>query len=85
MGKLILATRAAQTRWSKGVLGAMFTQVAVVPFDPDEDVPLDVLLPIAAAIQVQVQRDLGPKWGLEAAVSAFRTLEQVPRALGPWQ
>ena len=60
----------------------MFTQVAVVPFDRDE-VSLDVLLPIAAAIQVQVQRDLGPAWGVQAAVSAFASLEQVPQGTWP--
>jgi hypothetical protein len=61
----------------------MFTQVAVVPLDPDEEVRLDVLLPIAAAIQVQVQRDLGPHWGLQAAVSAFPSLEDVPQGTWP--
>ena len=60
----------------------MFTQVAVVPFDPGE-VTLGQLLPIAAAIQVQVQRDLGPAWGLQAAVSAFPSLEQVPQGTWP--
>lgn len=61
----------------------MFTQVAVVPLDPSEDVQLDMLLRIAAAIQVQVQRDLGPKWDLQAAVSAFQSLRDVPQGTWP--
>ena len=60
----------------------MFTQVAVVPLR-DSGVSPKTLLPIAAAIQVQVQRDLGPKWGLEAAVSAFPSLEHVPPGASP--
>jgi hypothetical protein len=37
---------------------------------------------VAAAIQVQVSRDFGPIWGIDATVIAFERLEQVP--LGYW-
>jgi hypothetical protein len=37
---------------------------------------------VAAAIQVQVSRDFGPIWGIDATVTAFERLEQVP--LGYW-
>lgn len=60
----------------------MFTQVAVVPL-PDSQVSVEELLPITAAIQVQVQRDLGPAWGVEASVYACPSLEQVPPGAWP--
>ena len=34
--------------------------------------------PVAAAIQKQVTRDFGPLWGIDATVTAFNTLEDVP-------
>jgi hypothetical protein len=61
----------------------MFTQVAVVPLDDEVGLSLEELLPIAAALQVHVQRDLGPAWGLQAAVSAFPSLEAVPQGTWP--
>jgi hypothetical protein len=61
----------------------MFTQVAVVPLDDSSGISPEVLLPIVAAIQVQVQRDLGPTWDVHAAVSAFTSLDQVPQGAWP--
>jgi hypothetical protein len=37
---------------------------------------------VAAAIQVQVSRDFRPIWGIDATISAFPSLEQVP--FGYW-
>lgn len=39
---------------------------------------LDELTSAAAALQKQVLRDFGPIWGIQADVSAFATLEQIP-------
>jgi hypothetical protein len=39
---------------------------------------LDQVTAVAAALQKQVLRDFGPLWGLQADVSAFATLEDVP-------
>jgi hypothetical protein len=61
----------------------MFTQVAVVPLDDEVGLTPEDLLPIAAALQVHVQRDLGPAWGVQAAVSAFTSLEAVPQGTWP--
>lgn len=62
-----------------------FTQVAIVPLESDKDHPLRPaeLLRLAAAIQIHVQRDLGPRWGLYAAVSPFHSLEEVPPGYWP--
>jgi len=37
---------------------------------------------VAAALQKQVARDAGPIWGLQASISAFATLKDVP--IGYW-
>ena len=37
---------------------------------------------VAAALQKQVARDAGPMWGLQASISAFATLKDVP--IGYW-
>ena len=47
-----------------------------------EELPTEELAPVAAALEKQVQRDLGPLWGIEASVAAFRTVTDVP--LGHW-
>jgi hypothetical protein len=36
------------------------------------------LTPVAGALQKQVTRDFGPLWGIQATVTAFNTLEDVP-------
>lgn len=41
------------------------------------------LMMVSAAIQKQVTRDFGPLWGLQATVSAYDRLEDVP--LGYWR
>jgi hypothetical protein len=41
-------------------------------------VPLEELTAVAAALQKQVLRDFGPIWGIQADVSAFPRLEDVP-------
>ena len=41
-------------------------------------VALNELTAVAAALQKQVLRDFGPIWGIQADVSAFATLEDVP-------
>ena len=49
-------------------------QVALVPY---EDAPVDHsrLLRVAAALQTQVERDLGPIWDVCAVVAPFLKLE----------
>lgn len=41
------------------------------------------LMQVAAAIQKQIARDVGPCWGVRAQVSAFPSLETVPPACWP--
>lgn len=41
------------------------------------------LMNVSAAIQKQVTRDFGPLWGIQATVSAYERLEDVP--LGYWR
>jgi hypothetical protein len=60
----------------------LLTQIAIVPLDRG-DIDLDELLNLAATIQVQVHRDLGPLWGVHAAVSPFRSLKEVPAGYWP--
>ena len=47
-----------------------------------EEVEVSETTEVAAALQKQVTRDFGPIWGVEAVVSAFARLEDVP--LGYW-
>ncbi len=47
-----------------------------------QEVDLAETAEVAAALQKQVTRDFGPTWGVEAVVSAFASLEDVP--LGYW-
>ena len=60
------------------------TNVAVVPLEQkqSEAVALSELLKLSAAIQIQVRRDVGPRWGIDATVAAFECVEDVP--LGYW-
>jgi hypothetical protein len=57
-------------------------QVALVPY---EDVPVERsrLLRVAAALQTQVERDLGPIWDVRAVVAPFLELEDVPPGYWP--
>lgn len=41
------------------------------------------LLPVAAALQKQFTRDVGPIWGVDALISAFANLQQVPADYWP--
>src|SRR6266404_170431 len=59
----------------------MVNQVALV--SETANITLGALNIVSAAIQKQVSRDLGPIWDIQASVSAFDTLEDVP--LGYWQ
>ena len=53
------------------------THVALVPYREGQP-PTDELLHVAAALQTQVTRDLGPLWGLSAVIQPFLRLEDVP-------
>ena len=46
-------------------------------------VSLADLLPVGAALQKQVTRDLGPVWGIQATVDCFARLEDVPPGYWP--
>ncbi len=43
-----------------------------------ETLSKDVLAPVAAALQKQVTRDVGPIWNVNATVETFPKLESVP-------
>ena len=58
----------------------MISQVALV--SQTTKVGLDEVSVVAAALQKQVTRDFGPIWNIQASVSAFSKLAQVP--LGYW-
>jgi hypothetical protein len=57
-------------------------RVAVVPYavtgNLDAGPSPAVLLRVAAALQTQMSRDVGPVWGVSAIVSPFLSLDQVP-------
>jgi hypothetical protein len=59
------------------------THVALVPYNEDVDVSHKELLCVAAALQKQVIRDLGPLWGVAGIVSPFLKLEHVPPGYAP--
>jgi len=59
----------------------MVNQVALV--SESKKISLGALNIVSAAIQKQVSRDLAPIWNIDASVSAFDKLEDVP--LGYWQ
>jgi hypothetical protein len=58
----------------------MLRQVALVTEVPD--IPIRDLTRVAAAVQKQVTRDFGPIWDVEATVSVFNNLDDVP--VGTW-
>src|SRR5712691_2442105 len=58
----------------------MLNQVAIV--SQTDNIKLDELAVVSAAIQKQVARDLAPAWSIEASVDSFASLEDVP--LGYW-
>src|SRR5262245_24081985 len=58
----------------------MVNQVALV--SRTKKVTLKALNLVSAALQKQVSRDLGPIWNIDATVSAFDRLEDIP--LGYW-
>jgi hypothetical protein len=58
------------------------THVALVPYE-EGLVPADELLYVAAALQTQVVRDLGPLWGVSGYVSPFLRLRDVPPVYVP--
>ena len=49
---------------------------------PNESEVAADLAPVAAAMQVQIARDFTPLWNVQATISAFASLEDVP--LGHW-
>lgn len=55
------------------MLAANLALVSEVP-----DVELSELTRVAAAVQKQIIRDLGPIWNIEASIAAFGALEDVP-------
>lgn len=55
--------------------------IAVVSEAPE--VTLADLLPVGAALQKQVTRDLGPVWDIQATVDCFARLEDVPSGYWP--
>jgi hypothetical protein len=59
----------------------MLRQVALI--SETNRISLDALTVVAAAVQKQATRDLGPIWKIDTSVDAFASLEQVP--LGYWQ
>lgn len=52
--------------------------VALVPYESSSKVSLDDLTRVAAALQVQLDDDFGPLWGVSGTVSAFPSLEEIP-------
>jgi hypothetical protein len=58
----------------------MISQVALVA--QTNKIAFNELTTVAAAIQKQVTRDVGPIWSIDASVDAFATLDEVP--LGYW-
>ncbi|MGN6869144.1 MAG: hypothetical protein ACTHMY_12160 [Solirubrobacteraceae bacterium] len=54
------------------------TYVALVPLEDDDTIPVDHLVDVAAALQIQVVRDLSPVWHVTGTVSAFARLEDLP-------
>jgi hypothetical protein len=59
---------------------AMLRHIALVA--KTRHVPLTEAVRVAAALQKQVARDASPIWGLQACVSAFASLTEVP--IGYW-
>lgn len=59
----------------------LISHVALVPYT-NGIVRSDELSVVAAALQQQITRDVGPIWNLDATVDAFPTLDEVP--LGYW-
>ncbi|MGO9958392.1 MAG: hypothetical protein ACLP50_20900 [Solirubrobacteraceae bacterium] len=54
-----------------------------MPYDEKVTVKLDDLLHVAAALQIQIVRDLSPLWGVSGVVAAFTDLTQVPPGYVP--
>jgi hypothetical protein len=59
----------------------MLNQIALV--SQTKSIDSQELSAVAAALQKQVSRDVGPIWQIDATVDAFATLDEVP--LGYWQ
>jgi hypothetical protein len=59
----------------------MIQQIALISETPD--VPLAALAPVAAAIQKQVTRDVGPLWGIQATVDCFDRVQSMPGGYWP--
>src|SRR5260370_41371068 len=58
----------------------MLNQVALV--SETDNIALDDLTMVAAALQKQVTRELGPTWNIDATVDSFASPDDVP--LGYW-
>jgi hypothetical protein len=61
-------------------MSALIRQVALVSLSPR--IPAATVMRIAAALQKQATRDLGPIWNVAATVDAFDRLRHVP--IGTW-
>ncbi len=59
----------------------MISNYVALVADPGE-VPTNELTAVAAALQTQATRDLAPVWGINAGVSAFTNVKDVP--IGHW-
>ena len=57
-------------------------EIALVPFEKDFEFREDVLT-VAAALQIQLARDVAPLWGVTATISAFRSFEDAPSSYLP--
>jgi hypothetical protein len=53
------------------------TQVAVVPY-PDDVMSPEDLMKVAAALQTQATRDLGPAWNVACVVTPFASVTAIP-------
>jgi len=62
-------------------MSTLLRHVALVSESPA--VPTDSLLPVAAALQKQAARDLGPIWNISATVDPFPRLRDVPTDYWP--
>jgi len=62
-------------------MSGLIRQLALV--SESTQVPLSDVMRVAAALQKQAMRDLGPIWEVSATVDAFEKLEDVP--LGYWR
>ena len=59
----------------------LLTHVALVPRGPKMD--MSEVTRVAAALSIQISRDVAPIWGVRATVAAFVTPKDVPVGYSP--